>query len=116
MAASVAGPVVHAVTDLIDAVLIAVAVVVGLARTAGATLVAWRLRHWVPHGAPLVPRPRRVHHREAVTSRRGPAALPAADRPAIERPSEIHLHLHGVSAEDVAAIIARQGIPGAGEQ
>jgi hypothetical protein len=29
-------------------------------------------------------------------------------RAAIERPHEAHLHLHGVSAEDIAAIIARQ--------
>jgi hypothetical protein len=28
-------------------------------------------------------------------------------RPAIERPPDIHLHLHGVTAEDVAAIIER---------
>lgn len=29
-------------------------------------------------------------------------------RPAIERPPEVHLHLHGVSAEDIAAILRRQ--------
>ena len=29
-------------------------------------------------------------------------------RPAIERAPEVHLHLHGVNAEDVAAIIRQQ--------
>ena len=29
-------------------------------------------------------------------------------RPAIEHPREVHLHLHGVSAEDIAAILARR--------
>jgi hypothetical protein len=37
------------------------------------------------------------------------AAQPlAAPRPAIERAPDIHLHLHGVSAEDVAGIIRQQ--------
>jgi hypothetical protein len=37
------------------------------------------------------------------------AAQPlSAPRPAIERTPDIHLHLHGVSAEDVAAIIRQQ--------
>jgi len=31
-----------------------------------------------------------------------------APRPATERALDIHLHLHGVSAEDVAAIIREQ--------
>ena len=30
---------------------------------------------------------------------------------AIERPQEVHLRLHGISAEDVAAIIARENLP-----
>jgi len=37
--------------------------------------------------------------------------LPQAP-PAIERPHEVHLHLHGVSAEDIAAILAREAPPG----
>jgi hypothetical protein len=31
----------------------------------------------------------------------------AEPRPAIEAPRQVHLHFHGVSAEDVAAIIER---------
>ncbi len=34
-------------------------------------------------------------------------ALPASPRRAIERPA-VHLHLHGVTAEDVAAIVHRE--------
>ena len=30
-------------------------------------------------------------------------------RPVLERPQEVHLDLHGVSAEDIAAIIQRKG-------
>ena len=33
-------------------------------------------------------------------------------RAAIERPHEVHLHLHGVSAKDIAAILAREAPPG----
>jgi hypothetical protein len=33
---------------------------------------------------------------------------PAKPRPAIERPGEVHLYLHGVTAEDVTAIIKCQ--------
>ena len=35
----------------------------------------------------------------------------APPRAAIERPQEVHLHLHGISAEGVAAIIARENLP-----
>jgi len=39
-------------------------------------------------------------------------ALPAPQRPAIEAPRpEVHLHFHGVTAEDVSAILARQDLP-----
>lgn len=38
--------------------------------------------------------------------RRHPEPLPAPRRPAIETTREVHLHFHGVTAEDVAAIVA----------
>jgi hypothetical protein len=41
-----------------------------------------------------------------------PGAAAASDR----RSREVPLHFHGVSTEDVAAIIARQGIPDADEE
>jgi hypothetical protein len=33
-------------------------------------------------------------------------AVPEPRRAAIEAPREVHLHFHGVTAEDVAAIVA----------
>ena len=41
------------------------------------------------------------------------AGRPPAPAAAIERVQEVHLHLHGVSAEDVAAIIGQQQQPAA---
>jgi hypothetical protein len=32
-------------------------------------------------------------------------------QPVIEHPTEVHLHLHGVSAEDITAIINRREDP-----
>ena len=59
----------------------------------------------------------RVRHRGALPARtvyslppvaqRPAQALPAT-RPAIERPQEVHLHLHGISAEEIAGIFDRQ--------
>ena len=37
--------------------------------------------------------------------------LPEPQRRAIERSAEVHLHLHGVSAEDVAELLARHDRP-----
>jgi hypothetical protein len=52
---------------------------------------------------------------------RGPCQVPRSPRrgppsrnPAIGRAPEVHLHLHGVSAEDIAAIVNRQTGPGRG--
>ncbi len=36
--------------------------------------------------------------------------------PALERPAEIHLHLYGVTAEDIASIIGSRGIPAPGPE
>ena len=61
--------------------------------------------------APAGRGPRRPPTRGAVSPLLGPAraALPLpGPRPAIERPHEVHLHLHGASTEDVAAIIRRE--------
>jgi hypothetical protein len=93
LAAAVAGPVLAAVGELVRAVLIAVAVVVVLAVIGGAAVVAHRLRHPQPRALP-----RRVYGSTSVQGRSQPRVLPA-------RP-EVHLHFHGVTAEDVAAIVA----------
>jgi hypothetical protein len=50
-----------------------------------------------------------VRHRNArALTQWGARALPTPERSVLGRAQEVHLHFHGVSAEDVAAIIARQ--------
>jgi len=48
-----------------------------------------------------------AHTRFPQLARAAPPLPPP--RPAIERPQEVHLHLHGVSAKDIAAILNREG-------
>ena len=48
-----------------------------------------------------------VHQARPVT-RRAAEPIPAPQRPAIRPAREVHLHFHGVTAEDIAAIVARQ--------
>jgi hypothetical protein len=87
--AAVAGPAVHAITDLIKALALALAVVLAIGGMAAVLL--YRVRH----------RSTRRLTQRAVT-------VPQAPEPrALGRAQEVHLHFHAVSAEDVAAIIAR---------
>jgi hypothetical protein len=61
---------------------------------------------------PVAP-PRRVpRHSLAPGVARAAQSIPRPQRLAIERSGELHLHLHGVTAEDVAAILARDRLPG----
>ena len=87
--AALAGPVAHAIRDLIM-VLAITAVVLAAAGTAA--VLTYRARR---RGA------------RALTQR-GIRALTAPEPRALRRTHEVHLHFHGVSAEDVAGIIARQ--------
>jgi hypothetical protein len=87
--AAIAGPAAHALSDLIQALAITVAVVLAAAGLAAA--LAYRIRH---------------KDTKALT-RQGKRALPAPQQRALGRAQEVHLHFHGVSAEDVAAILAR---------
>ena len=102
---------VAAVGELVRLVLIVVAVLAGLAAAGGAAYVALRLRHRATEPA------RRVYQAHPVAQRRpqalpeprpSAAALPPADRHELEAPRQLHIHVHGVSAEDVAAIIRQQ--------
>jgi hypothetical protein len=88
--ATIAGPVAHAIRDLIMVLAITVAAVVALAGTA----------------AVLTYRVRRGGTR--TLTQRGMRALPTPGQRPLERAREVHLYFHGVSAEDVAAIVARQ--------
>jgi hypothetical protein len=87
-----AGPVAHAISDLIQVLAITLAVVLAVASLA-AILTCW-IRH----------KNTRLLIRRAVT------ALQAPDTRSLGRAQEVHLHFHAVSAEDVASIIARQDL------
>ena len=106
LVASIAGPVVHAVAELVRVVLIAAAVILGLGLACGIALVAWRLRQgWVnrPRLVATVPPGLPKPAQALPAPPRSSTALPA-------RPTESHLHLHGMSAEQVAEVI-RQARP-----
>jgi hypothetical protein len=87
--AAIARPAVHALSDLIEVLAITLAVILAIAGLAA--FLAYRARHRYPR--PLT--------QQAVR------ALQAPEPRALGRAQEVHLHFHAVSAEDVAAIIAR---------
>jgi len=98
--AAIAGPVVHAVAELARLLLIAAAVLAVLAVAGGVTaLVLMRRRsarrapYWATEARPARP----------VQARTAPRELPA--RPEVHQ----HLHFHGVTPEEVAAIIDQRG-------
>jgi hypothetical protein len=96
LAAAVAGPVMAAAADLVRAVVIIVIAAVALAAIGVAAAVALRLRHWPPRALPS-----RVYGSTSVhpvQDRPVPRALPA-------RQPEVHLHFHGVTAEDIATAL-----------
>jgi hypothetical protein len=100
LAVKLAGPMVAAVGELLHIVLIVAAVIVGAGAAGLVGLLAWRWRRWRSDAA-------RTESPRALAPVR--AAQPLAEpRRAIERAPEVHLHLHGVSAKDIAAILARQ--------
>jgi hypothetical protein len=88
--AAIVGPAAHVISDLIKVLAITVAVV--LVAVSLAAALTYKMRHRDP----------------GTLTQRGMQALPAAERRALGRAQEVHLHFHGVSAEDVAAIIAQQ--------
>jgi hypothetical protein len=100
LAAAIAGPVAAAVGELLRVLVIFVAVVIVLALAAVGAAVAYRLRRGRASGTTAGSLPRPV-------PRRPIQAVSEPQPPAIEALREVHLHFHGVTAEDVAAIIAR---------
>jgi hypothetical protein len=88
--AAVAGPIARAISDLIEALAITVAVLLAIA---GLAIV---LASWIRH-----------KHARLLTQR-GVRTLQAPAPPALGGTQEVHLHFHSVSAEDVAAILTRQ--------
>src|SRR5256885_653936 len=95
------GPPVLAVVAVVCRLRVVVAAGAGAAVRAG----RWR---WPPasHGGGTT-EPRCGPHRSHLRKVRAAQPRPWP-RPAIERAPEVHLHLHGVSAEDVAVILVRR--------
>jgi hypothetical protein len=103
LAAAVAGPVAAAVGELLRAVVIIAAVAAALAVAAVAAAVALRLRGGYSRPRVLPPRVYGSTSVHAVQGRPEPRALPPRQE------VHVHHHWHGVSAEDVAAIIRQEG-------
>ena len=106
-AAVLAVPVLTALARVLEVLAVVLGAVAVLAVLAGAGAVVYRLRR----GPAPAPRGRPGHIRVThLPPAAGPAEpLPAPRREAIGAPRpEVHVHFHGVTAEEVAAIIARQ--------
>jgi hypothetical protein len=98
LAAALLGPAVAAAAAaLLHALLIAAVLILDLAAVGVVALVAYRVRQ-------ARPEPPRVVHRITPAPWRPAQALPEP-RPAMGRPTEVHLHLHGVTPADIAAIL-----------
>jgi hypothetical protein len=105
LAVALLGPAVAAaVAELLHLLVI---VLVVLAAVTGAGLVAfgaWRLRQPRPNAAPVTQRITPAPAR--------PSPLLSEPRRAIERGGHLHLHFHGAGAEEIAALLARDTLPG----
>jgi hypothetical protein len=95
-----AGPVVAAVSELVYVLTIVVAVSAGAGAAGAVGMLIWR-RRTRPNAARTVLLPKQVWAAQA---------FPAPQRRAIEAPGQVHIHhhWHGVTAEEVAAIIRHQ--------
>jgi hypothetical protein len=100
LAVKLAGPVAAAAAELLHIVLIVAGVIVGVGAVSLGGLLAWRWRHSQSDAARAIAVPPRVVR----------AAPPlSAERPAIAPPAEVHLHLHGMTPEEVAAVLRQHG-------
>jgi hypothetical protein len=98
--AAVAGPVVAAVAQIVYVLAIVIAILTGVGVAVLLGFLAWRWRHPRPYAARAVPAP--------IQSPRAARPLSPPRRAALPPPAgqvHIHHHWHGVSAEEVAAII-----------
>jgi hypothetical protein len=106
LAAKLAGPVGAAAAELVWVLGIVVAIIAGGAAVALMGGWAWRWRRRRLDAARTYPQSRiPVRAAPPLPQERQAPELPAASRR--ELPGGLHLHFHGVSAEDVAAIIER---------
>lgn len=88
-----------ALADVLRVLALIACMTAGLAVTATAGVVVWRVRHRnrpTPWTVTTLPGRQQV-----------PVLPPArAERPALGRGSDVHLHLHGLSPADIAAALA----------
>jgi hypothetical protein len=100
-----------AVAELLHVLLIVAGVIVGAGAAGLAGLLAWRLRRTrVDAARTMPPLPSKmVRAAQPLPQARRAGELPAA--PQREPPGGLYLHFHGVSAEDVAAILCNQDRP-----
>ena len=97
LAVKLAGPVAAAVGEFVHVLLIVAAVLLGVSAAGLVALLAWRWRRYRPEAA-----------RATYPPQVGAGAQPLPEPPrAIESGGDLHPHLHGISAEEVAAIIER---------
>jgi hypothetical protein len=101
--AAVARPVIHAAVVAVQEVLIVAGVTVGVGAAGLVGLLTWQ---WHRTQADVA----------RAMSRCSPELARAAQplrqpRPAIEHPAEAHLHLHGITAENLARILHSQDSP-----
>jgi hypothetical protein len=106
LAVLAAAPVAAALAAVAEALVITIAVLGALVLLGGAAFVTYRLRHSAPQNAARVTAlPRGVT--------RAARPLPGPRPRVLEAPRpELHLHFHGVTAEDVAEIIDGQDTRG----
>ena len=105
VAVKLAGPVLAAASELLQMVLIAAAVIVGADAAGLVGLLTWRWRRTLKGAGRAMPPLLTKMARPAspLPQKQRTPALPAARQH--EPLGGLHLHFHGVSAEDIAAII-----------
>jgi len=108
LAVNLAGPVVAAAAELLHIVLIVAGVIVGVGAVSLGGLLAWRWRHSQSDAARSD-----AARAIALPPRVVRAAQAAPQRRAIEAAGQVHIHhhWHGVTAEQIAAILRQQEDP-----
>ena len=105
LAVKLAGPVLAAVAELLHVFLIVAGVIVGVGAASLVGLLTWRWRRTQADAArAMPPLPSKVARAAQPLPKARPAhALPTGRQR--ELPGELHLHFHGVPAEEIAAAI-----------
>jgi len=108
LAVKLAGPVLGAVGELVHVLLVAVFIIAGAGAAGVVTLLTLKWRGARADAARIMPplRQQMVRAASPLPQERRAAQLPAESQR--ELPGGLHLHFHGVTAEDIAAILDRR--------